>query len=1090
MIPDDWRRLLREPGWVMILKTRELHGTGAEHRARGRLTALAVMAACVLALAGARFPAPAQTISIVQPNAASAWQRGSAYEIKWSTTGSIDSVRIEYSLNDGLNWTQIVAQTPNDGSHFWTIPPSLTPSNQARIRISDTFNAAVSATSERFRIVESGDLRVLVPNGGEVWGTGTTHRIQWTSALSIANVRLDVSINGGTTFFPIVTSTPNTGSFDWAIPPNYADSNRCLIRVSNAAAANQFDISDDYFTIAPLRSITITFPNGGEVLFAGVSYNITWSSVGEFGNVDISISTNNGATWGAIVENWPNLGYYNWRIPDAFAGQGNVLIRIASRLLPSVADRSDAPFAIVRASSITMLNPNGGESLFHGETYGLAWFAPNSISMVKLDVSLNGGQSWQNIVAATPNTGKYFWPPPADLGVSCNALIRVSNAANTAQSDSSDAPFCLLSRSLRITVTSPDGGEVWPAGQTRRITWTWGGDIAQVDIFLSQNAGADFTPLATGVANTGAWDWLIPASTPPGDQNLIRVAAAGLGGVSDTSNAPFTLIAHADDDAQVATAIFPNVMLPGSTATAFITMRNTGSTTWSAAGGYGLQPVDGAADPFASGQKFGITGGREIAPGQSFTFNATLEAPTTPGRYTTRWTMHHNLYGTFGETAEGEIEVQGPPLQWLFAEGATLGDIQPFVLVVNPNAEDAATSLTLLPDQGPPLTLSFITPARRRLTIKVDDFLDDVSMGFDLRSNNGVPLFAERAMYWGSPEWWGGHVSVGTTRPSPYWLLAEGATFPIFEEYVLISNPSETQSAELSVRLLRQNGLPPIQGPLTIPPRSRHTLFINHYVFNESVSTEIVSTNGVGVVAERAMYWNVDGRRWTDGHASIGVTQPSPVWYFAGGDTQGSFETYFLVANPGPTDAVVDVTFYYPDTEPQTAPVTVPAAGRYTLLANLVRRNTPLGAKFAARDGAGIVCERATYWDVDGVRWGGGHATVGAPAPATKWFVVEGNALGAFTEIISILNPGDQNADITFTYILDNRNPVIVNASVPARRQQTFLPRLIPSLQGLNFSVQVESTNAVPVVVERAMYWDSSAHKNELGHASLAIPLN
>ncbi len=45
-------------------------------------------------------------------------------------------------------------------------------------------------------------------------------------------------------------------------------------------------------------------------------------------------------------------------------------------------------------------------------------------------------------------------------------------------------------------------------------------------------------------------------------------------------------------------------------------------------------------------------------------------------------------------------------------------------------------------------------------------------------------------MYFGvDPLWKGGHESAGVTAPSTTWFLAEGATGPFFETFILLANP-------------------------------------------------------------------------------------------------------------------------------------------------------------------------------------------------------------------------------------------------------------------------------------------------------------
>src|SRR5690606_4438414 len=76
-----------------------------------------------------------------------------------------------------------------------------------------------------------------------------------------------------------------------------------------------------------------------------------------------------------------------------------------------------------------------------------------------------------------------------------------------------------------------------------------------------------------------------------------------------------------------------------------------------------------------------------------------------------------------------------------------------------------------------------------------------------MRSLNGVPIIAERAMYLDQPgrPLGAGHESAGVTAPATQWFLAEGATGPYFDLFVLLANPN-AQDATVDVNFLLPNG--------------------------------------------------------------------------------------------------------------------------------------------------------------------------------------------------------------------------------------------------------------------------------------------
>ena len=86
----------------------------------------------------------------------------------------------------------------------------------------------------------------------------------------------------------------------------------------------------------------------------------------------------------------------------------------------------------------------------------------------------------------------------------------------------------------------PSGGYV-VVGSTQPITWSNGGDFnSNVTIELSTNGGASYdTVIASGIANTGSYDWAVPyISTNSG---RIRVRESGFTGAETTSATEFTI---------------------------------------------------------------------------------------------------------------------------------------------------------------------------------------------------------------------------------------------------------------------------------------------------------------------------------------------------------------------------------------------------------------------------------------------------------------------------------------------------------------------------------------------------------------------
>lgn len=278
----------------------------------------------------------------------------------------------------------------------------------------------------------------------------------------------------------------------------------------------------------------------------------------------------------------------------------------------------------------------------------------------------------------------------------------------------------------------------------------------------------------------------------------------------------------------------------------------------------------------------------------------------------TMWWDSGTAYGTHAETA-----VDGPATTWYLAEGATHSGFNLFYLVQNPTATEASLQVTyLLPSPAAPVVRSYAIAANSRFNIWVNQqgaALASTDVSAVLTSTNAVPVIVERAMYLntGGLLFGAGHESTGIRAPATDWYLAEGATGPYFDLFVLIANPG-TVDANVQARYLLPNGTTITKG-YTVPARSRFNVWVDLQdaaLANTAVSTIVTSTNSVPIIVERAMWWpGPQATTWHEAHNSAGATTPGTRWAMAEGEVGGpaSTQTFVLIANTSPTPGTVRV---------------------------------------------------------------------------------------------------------------------------------------------------------------------------------------
>ena len=104
--------------------------------------------------------------AIVQsPNGSESLVTGTIFPVVYFTSGSTNNVRIQYSINDGASWSNVVSST-SGGVYNWTVPNN--PSNTALVMVTDVSQSCNSDRSDTtFNILSS--VEVVRPNGGETF---------------------------------------------------------------------------------------------------------------------------------------------------------------------------------------------------------------------------------------------------------------------------------------------------------------------------------------------------------------------------------------------------------------------------------------------------------------------------------------------------------------------------------------------------------------------------------------------------------------------------------------------------------------------------------------------------------------------------------------------------------------------------------------------------------------------------------------------------------------------------------------------------------------------------------------------------------
>lgn len=260
----------------------------------------------------------------------------------------------------------------------------------------------IDVVIDSIRVV-TGDpaLTVTAPPDGTKWNAYVDNEITWDSEF-VADVKIEFSSDNGQSWSDIVESqSANTRSYSWPAPN--VTSTECLIKISDVANPDVFDITETPFTLCQLD---LTNPTGFGYSRVGTPVEITWTSE-LVGDLTLAYKASNIGDWVTIDQGVPATNNsYIW-IPEVVTPWCRV--RITETAYPDVFDETENFFIVFQ---LDLTSPEGGESLDGNSQFEITWES-EIISSVKIEFSSDNGQNWSTVVGSTSaGNSLYNWDVP------------------------------------------------------------------------------------------------------------------------------------------------------------------------------------------------------------------------------------------------------------------------------------------------------------------------------------------------------------------------------------------------------------------------------------------------------------------------------------------------------------------------------------------------------------------------------------------------------------------------------------------------------------------------------------------------------
>ncbi|MFA8301135.1 MAG: Ser-Thr-rich GPI-anchored membrane family protein [Hyphomicrobiales bacterium] len=288
------------------------------------------------------------------------------------------------------------------------------------------------------------------------------------------------------------------------------------------------------------KSITVIAPNGGETYISKTDVEIQWS-VENFDDDDkVKIEYLKGGAATPLADNINAAdGTYSWFLAPYIFPKDNYTIKISLQSDETIFDVSDANFTVAKKAAeatpsfitskeeafineeITLTNTSTGTTDEHLVTY--SFFPDNKNNDEYETIS---GDSKTDLVIA--------WKKPGTKRVSM-ALQRGLWTSATV--------FKNIIIKEKVTLTAPNGSEVYNVCDDIKITWTAENfaDDAKVKIEYIKGENDPFLISDIAEASAGTFTWRTSPMFPVGEDYKIKVSSMNDETVSDVSDAAFTI---------------------------------------------------------------------------------------------------------------------------------------------------------------------------------------------------------------------------------------------------------------------------------------------------------------------------------------------------------------------------------------------------------------------------------------------------------------------------------------------------------------------------------------------------------------------
>lgn len=282
--------------------------------------------------------------------------------------------------------------------------------------------------------------------------------------------------------------------------------------------------------------VQLITPNGGESLFLGRPFNITWSATNDVAieSVDLQLSRQGPSGPWETIHTGGNTGSHPWTVTGP-ASNGQAYLRVVARSSRGDVgvDQSDGPFTItfdpsdVIAPIVQVLAPNGHETLFIGEESVLHWNVTDDVGVEQVDVYLSRSGPlgpWSLLYEDAEPIAHRTWmvTGPAVFDDAYLRIVARDHSGNIG-TDMNDIAFTIADQSVPTLI---DLFQAVPTSSGIRLEWraTDANAIQSIALERAVTTRGPWSSVNAGPVTDGQLSWVLDLDPPTSATQWYRLS--------------------------------------------------------------------------------------------------------------------------------------------------------------------------------------------------------------------------------------------------------------------------------------------------------------------------------------------------------------------------------------------------------------------------------------------------------------------------------------------------------------------------------------------------------------------------------------